>query len=602
MDTKEFITLDVSAVDKLEVLQIPNVVTVKHEVERWPDKHRPVLRTLCANFPGNKNLLDKLDAVVDSLHICSDSLFDGGYEVITDVEEVKRLLTEVIIRFDTDPDFYHKEDYQLLISLLYRSLLYFYDRDDASHDDSKNTAEALQGEHNIIYFTQDKHSVVFNGKEYGFTDLSDYATEEWVKDQIPVYKEGNNITIDDDLTIHSATYTEGDHIEIKDYKISADLDGYATEDWVKEQIPIYKQGNNITIDDSLTIHSATYTGGDHIEIEDYKISADLDGYATEEWVEDKGYIEIVQVNDEPLPVFKENGKNAVNISITEPEINVVGVKEGEKILSLNNKVLSTDLSLGFDAQTNYLTLYGKTVNGVKTVVSTLDASSFVVDGMLQEGTLGWFTISTVNGKQVHTPASENTAGAHLCILLKLNTAGGSKEICIPVTSLVKVYKGTDKQIVVDQQTGVISLAKAEASASTAAAKTLKHGDSFTSVSGVTVDSYGRVTSIITQPLTLPIIQQGDQSSTSDDKKVTVGVKSTDGTVTEVIVQTNNIASEDDLNNFEIVTSAALNDLNRRIENIYDSTTQKITSEGGSIYVENDEGVANIELLWSSWEE
>ena len=333
---------------------------------------------------------------------------------------------------------------------------------------------------------------------------------------------------------------------------------------------------------------------------------DLSDYATQQWVIEQGYlkaaredfIEEVQVNGEALEVFKSDNKNAVNIVL--PESAVTNIKPGEKILSLENDLLSSDLSLDFDNKTNTLVLYGKTIEGVKQVVSTLDASAFVVDGMLQSGSLGWFTHSTVNGQVIHTPTTENAPGATLCLLLVLNTDGGEREICIPVSSLIKVYKGTDGQIIVNPSTGVIGLANVSKNNTTASGRVLKHGDSFTAVTNITSDNYGRVTSTVNQQITLPSVVDGEKSG--QDDHVIVTVKTSEGAVTEVTVETDDIASAKKLDGFEIVTSAALNDLNRRIENMYDSTTQKITSEGGSIYVENDEGVAKIELLWSSWEE
>lgn len=326
MDKKEFLTLDVStvtvsengqdkvvnesnpdpSVDKLEVLQIPNVVTVKHEVERWPDKHRPVLRTLCANFPGNKDLLDKLEAVVDSLHICSDSLFEGSYQVITDVEDVKRLLTEVIIRFDTDPDFYHKEDYQLLISLLYRSLLYLYDRDDASHDDGKNTAEALQGEPNIIYFTQDKHSVVFNGKEYGFTDLSDYATEEWVED----IADGLSEEIQENAEVTASALTDlNERLETVESSYVKDVKVSTTSDFVTVT-PIAATNGNVEITVDIT----------KVDASD-KWTEDAIGLATDAYVNEKidslssGGYHGVKSEGETLSVSEKDATGVQNIEL-----------------------------------------------------------------------------------------------------------------------------------------------------------------------------------------------------------------------------------------------------------------------------------------------
>lgn len=117
------------SLDELKVIDVSNIITVRHDPEIWPNKGAMTLRGLCAQSPENKDLLEKLQAVVDANHlVCDESLFDDEFKVITDMEEVKKLLTEVIIRFDTKPEYYTKEDYQLLISLLYRSLFYLHSK------------------------------------------------------------------------------------------------------------------------------------------------------------------------------------------------------------------------------------------------------------------------------------------------------------------------------------------------------------------------------------------------------------------------------------------------------------------------------------------
>lgn len=117
------------SLDELKVIDVSNIITVRHDPEIWPNKGAMTLRSLCASSPENKDLLTKLQTVVDSNNlVCDESLFEGEFEVISTIEEVKKLLSEVIIRFDTQPEYYTKEDYQFLISLLYRSLYYLHER------------------------------------------------------------------------------------------------------------------------------------------------------------------------------------------------------------------------------------------------------------------------------------------------------------------------------------------------------------------------------------------------------------------------------------------------------------------------------------------
>lgn len=156
-----------------KIIDVSNIITVRHDPEIWPNKGAMTLRNLCPNSPENKDLLNKLQAIVDANHlVCDESLFEGEFEVISNIKEVKKLLTEVIIRFDTDPDYYSKDDYQVLVALLYRSLLYLYVRGDGVfHVNDKTTAEAIsENKADTIYFTTDNKTIVYKGQEYGTVD------------------------------------------------------------------------------------------------------------------------------------------------------------------------------------------------------------------------------------------------------------------------------------------------------------------------------------------------------------------------------------------------------------------------------------------------
>ena len=85
-------------------------------------------RPLCTNFPENEIILDKLEAVFNPENIveCSDNMFNDNYDTIKDIETLKRILSELIVRFDTNPKNYTKEDYSYLMGLLYKTLLYIY--------------------------------------------------------------------------------------------------------------------------------------------------------------------------------------------------------------------------------------------------------------------------------------------------------------------------------------------------------------------------------------------------------------------------------------------------------------------------------------------
>lgn len=112
--------------DFIEV-NIPGTKSVKSNVERPASKGLETHRGFCVNLPYNRDLIDQLQVVIQNIKAdCKDSFFDGDFDVIDNISDLKRLLTEVIIRFDTAPDYYTKSDYAALISVLYQSLLYLY--------------------------------------------------------------------------------------------------------------------------------------------------------------------------------------------------------------------------------------------------------------------------------------------------------------------------------------------------------------------------------------------------------------------------------------------------------------------------------------------
>lgn len=109
------------------VVDIPGMSIIPSNVERPASKGAETYRGFCVDLPYNKDLIDKLHSVITTIKAdCKDSFFEGDFEVIDNLDDLKRLLTEVIIRFDTAPDYYTKSDYTALIGVLYQSLLYLY--------------------------------------------------------------------------------------------------------------------------------------------------------------------------------------------------------------------------------------------------------------------------------------------------------------------------------------------------------------------------------------------------------------------------------------------------------------------------------------------
>lgn len=85
-------------------------------------------------IPVHDNTIQTLRSL-DPESQANKNLFKKKSEEITDITLFNKLLKEVIIRFDTDPSYYQKDDFKKLISLIARSLKYFY---------TQNSSEELE--------------------------------------------------------------------------------------------------------------------------------------------------------------------------------------------------------------------------------------------------------------------------------------------------------------------------------------------------------------------------------------------------------------------------------------------------------------------------
>ena len=138
------------------------------------------------------------------------------------------------------------------------------------------------------------------------TDLSDYATEQWVVDksyatETWVGQQGyiTDYTVTQgDVTQHQGALeiTESQISDLQDYLTSADLSAYATQQWVGQQG--YITDYTVTQAD-VTQHQGALeiTESQITDLQDYLTSADLSAYATETWVGEQGYLTSGDLDD-----------------------------------------------------------------------------------------------------------------------------------------------------------------------------------------------------------------------------------------------------------------------------------------------------------------
>ena len=113
---------------------IRQIQVIPSQIERTAGNGGVTLRGTSANLSYNRNLLQKLQAIVNKDWTQDDSLFDDGQLPVVTIEELQKLLTQVVIRFDNDPNYYTKRDYYYLIWYLCESLIYITNIGQASID------------------------------------------------------------------------------------------------------------------------------------------------------------------------------------------------------------------------------------------------------------------------------------------------------------------------------------------------------------------------------------------------------------------------------------------------------------------------------------
>jgi hypothetical protein len=106
---------------------------VPYDIVTSASAGRTTVRGTDANAQYNSNILTRLQAIADSA--IDSNMFNEGVDFgIYDLENLQRLLTQVVIRFDNDPNYYTKRDYQYLIWYLCKSLKYLENNDVTKED------------------------------------------------------------------------------------------------------------------------------------------------------------------------------------------------------------------------------------------------------------------------------------------------------------------------------------------------------------------------------------------------------------------------------------------------------------------------------------
>jgi hypothetical protein len=317
--------------------------------------------------------------------------------------------------------------------------------------------------------------------------------------------------------------------------------------------------------------AAYHAEGDFVSSTDYVAysQAEKDKLAGIEEGAEVNIIETVKVNGVALT---PDADRAVDV-----EVPVLGVS-GD-ILSLGeDKKISATVALSYaskaDGGDGYIKLTGK--DGAS--LGSIDAAEFIKDGMIE--TVAW---STVEGK-------ENT------LVITWNTDAGSKSTEIDFAKYIDTWTHRDAAngvaVVDDKYVGVVD-GDSEAFLTVGAngfklsgvAKAIEDAvaEALAAAKDYTDDSIAALDADVTsaEKYTVEVTDaEGVVSTEEVNHKVRVQVVEADGIVTDVVVTESDIASaaalaalDDEVQEHELIVSAALNDLKASITNAEDSIVE-----------------------------
>lgn len=168
---------------------------VPYDIVTSASTGRMTVRGTDANAPYNSNLLNRLQAIVTSSadnNMFNEDIDFGDFSLAN----LQELLTQVAIRFDNDPNYYTKRDYQYLIWYLCKSLKYLENNDVTKEDfnDIQKSAEELLARIEALEIETD---------ELKDQDLKILEDIENLKNNQQVLEAGSSIEIDENNKINA---------------------------------------------------------------------------------------------------------------------------------------------------------------------------------------------------------------------------------------------------------------------------------------------------------------------------------------------------------------------------------------------------------------
>jgi hypothetical protein len=174
--------------------------------------------SLNTNSPSNNDILPLYETidVIPNMTPGSGSVFNGPLPKITSLDELLKYLSEIMIRFNTNPNYYVQDDFSLLIKTLSNSLIFLYENNTANvgtqsvsfvgiaklNTNPFTDASALNNEFPGIYLAQD----IGNYPIFGINITNDDLYNNLV---LLIPKITNNIFIEYQKNIYKLNISSG---------------------------------------------------------------------------------------------------------------------------------------------------------------------------------------------------------------------------------------------------------------------------------------------------------------------------------------------------------------------------------------------------------
>lgn len=269
----------------------------------------------------------------------------------------------------------------------------------------------------------------------------DYNTLKKIEDLITAQDEKiNNLQSELDTTQTSAGLeTNGSYTPVSSANYIGEASSLKDADTKLDKALKDEETNRIAKDNTLeqSINDLTDTVEKNKVTSGLGINVNTEGENTEISVKLKADNNVLKVTEEGLYVDetaleKYKGDNAIAVSEAVGGVKTISltIDSTDKILSQSVSGLKTSLSLNYSSDNKQIQLLGNNVGG-NNIISTIDASEFVKDGMLKN-------VELVELNQ-GTETNPNNLEDGTYLKFTFNTDAGDNVIYVNVTSLIDLY-------------------------------------------------------------------------------------------------------------------------------------------------------------------